>query len=402
MRSAPLVRFDSGARGERLSPNPYERAWPLLGLLYAAPGDVAAASRFVEALCKTLSDGACAIGIGRAREEPRGTLLAFRYRDRRLGDVPLLLPIDGRAGALDALEAGSVFDVAGGSREFAASPLYERLLRPLGALPGPGLGMVLERHEARATLLLLVLPERKGWRPTADDRALLELLSPHIRASLRLHQRVTSVRADARALVAAFDHLALGVVLMDSAGRVSFANRSADEILGVTKATRGAERLAAERTRALAQLLVDRRSVRGSLVLRHPVDGRPLQVFVTPFDWPASYGEAGTRYATAVFMGDARRLSGDPLDVLRELYLLTPSEARLAFLLTTGRSVEESARELGIALSTARSVLKAVFAKTDTRRQSDLVRLLLTGPGELRPLDPAAQPGRAAKKRHKR
>jgi DNA-binding CsgD family transcriptional regulator len=384
-------------------PDLYERAWPLLGLLYAAPGDPRAASRFVEALCKAVSEGACALGVGRARENSPGPLVAFRYRERRVADVPLALPIAGKRTELDALEAGAVFDLASDDPAFAVSPLFQKLLQPLGAQPGPGLGMVLERAAARVTLLLLLLPERKGWKPTARDRTLLERLAPHIRESLRLHERVTSVRADARALVTAFDHLALGVVLMDASGRVSFANRSADEILGVAARTGAPERRAAERTRALAQLLVDRKRVRrGSLVMHHPADGRPLQVFVTPFHWPASYGEAGARYATAVFIGDAKRLSGDPFDVLRELYLLTPGEARLALLLSTGRSVEESAHELGIALSTARGVLKGVFAKTDTRRQSDLVRLLLTGPGELRPREPAVKPARAGNKRRKR
>jgi DNA-binding CsgD family transcriptional regulator len=206
-----------------------------------------------------------------------------------------------------------------------------------------------------------------------------------------------------QALMTAFDLLALGVLLMDTARRVSFANRSADEILGV--APRSADsansaRLSEARTRALARLLVDQQRVhRGSLVLRHPDDGRALQIFVTPLAWPVGAGEAGRRFSTALFIGDPRRLSGDPVDVLNELYALTPAESRLALLLTTGRSVEESARELGIALSTARGVLKAVFAKTDTRRQSDLVRLLLTGPGELRPQEPRPRPRRARRKR---
>ena len=376
----------------------YERAWPLLGLLYAAPGDAAAAARFIEALCKTVSDGACAVGIGRPREG-RSPLLAFRYRDRRLADVPLVLPIGGKQ-KLETLGAGAVFDLSGDDPAFPASPLFQRLLRPLGAEPGPGLGMVLERVGTRATLLLLLLPAHGGWRPTSEDRALLESLAPHIRESLRLHERLTSASANARALVTAFDHLALGVVLLDESRRVSFANRSADEILGVPADPRGVARRVEQRTQALARVLVDQRSVRrGSLVLRHPDDGRPLQIFVTPFDWPASYGEAGRRYSTALFIGDPRRLSGDPIDVLNELYSLTPAESRLALLLTTGRSVEESATQLGIALSTARGVLKAVFAKTGTRRQSDLVRLLLTGPGELRRDAPRPRRRRPAKGR---
>jgi DNA-binding CsgD family transcriptional regulator len=214
---------------------------------------------------------------------------------------------------------------------------------------------------------------------------------------------MTGFSANAQALVTAFDHVALGVVLMDTVRRVSFANRSADEILGVASGTSPPARLMEARTHALGQLLVDQRGVRrGSLVLRHPEDGRPLQIFVTPFDWPASYGEAGRRYSTAIFIGDPKRLSGNPYDVLHELYALTPAEARLALLLTTGRSVEESAHELGIALSTARGVLKAVFAKTDTKRQSDLVRVLLTGPGELRPQQARSRPKRPAGKREPR
>jgi DNA-binding CsgD family transcriptional regulator len=379
-------------------PDLFERAWPLLGLLYAAPGDVAAASRFVEALCKTVSDGACAVGLGRAREEGLGPLVAFRYRDRRTAEVPLALPIAGNR-ALDALGVGTVFELRD-DPAFAASPLFGQLLAPLGVETGPGLGMVLDGVPGRADLWLLLLPARRGWMPAPADRELLDCLAPHIRESLRLHARVTDASTNVQALVAAFDHLALGVILMDAKRRVSFANRSADEILGIPPGGAGPAQRVEQRTEALARLLIDQRSVRrGSLMLRHPEDGRPLQLFFTPFDWPASSAEAGRRYSAALFIGDPKRLTGDPVDVLIELYSLTPSEARLALLLTTGRSVEESASELGIALSTARSVLKAIFAKTGTRRQADLVRMLLIGPGALRPEPPEPRRRRPAKGR---
>jgi DNA-binding CsgD family transcriptional regulator/plasmid stabilization system protein ParE len=380
----------------------YARAWPLLGLLYAAPGDPKAAARFIEELAKTVSDGACALGIGRSRDEEGGPLLAFNPRDQRLANVPLALPIPGKRG-LDQLPVGAVFELAG-DPSFAESPLYERLLRPLGAGPGSGLGMVLERAGERVTLLFLLLPAYEGWRPTPQDRALLEALAPHIEQSLRLHERVTAMSASAQALETAFDRLALGVILLDpSARRVSFANRSADEILGISPERRSPERLAAERTAAWARLFVDQQPLRrGSLMLRHPEDGRLLQVFVTRFEWPSSYGAAGARVSTAVFIGDPKRLSGDPVDVMKELYGLTPSEARLALLLTSGCSVRVAARRLGTKLSTTRSVLKNVFSKTGTNRQSDLVRLLLTGPGELRVPEPAAGPARPRPRRRRK
>jgi DNA-binding CsgD family transcriptional regulator len=55
---------------------------------------------------------------------------------------------------------------------------------------------------------------------------------------------------------------------------------------------------------------------------------------------------------------------------------LTPAEARLASIIAEGRDPEHAARELQIATSTARNHLKAIFAKTATRRQSELVALL--------------------------
>jgi DNA-binding CsgD family transcriptional regulator len=56
---------------------------------------------------------------------------------------------------------------------------------------------------------------------------------------------------------------------------------------------------------------------------------------------------------------------------------LTPSEAKLASVIGRGAPPYVAARELKISRETARNQLKAVFAKTDTHRQSELVVLLM-------------------------
>ena len=61
---------------------------------------------------------------------------------------------------------------------------------------------------------------------------------------------------------------------------------------------------------------------------------------------------------------------------LRSLFDLSPAEARLAQRLACGDSVEEVAKVLHIKISTARTQLAAIFAKTDTRRQAKLVAIL--------------------------
>jgi len=171
--------------------------------------------------------------------------------------------------------------------------------------------------------------------------------------------------------------------------RVSYANQSAAELLGVKAGFTPPESLTNaaqdERSRALERLL---RSERGDLRARvhtHPEDGRPLQVLVTPFRWPVSDGNEQPRFARALFIGDPKQQTGDPIGVLHARYGLTRGETRLALLLLAGCSVEEAAQLLRITVGTARGVLKQVFEKTGTNRQPALVRLLLTGVGQIRP-----------------
>lgn len=71
-----------------------------------------------------------------------------------------------------------------------------------------------------------------------------------------------------------------------------------------------------------------------------------------------------------------------PLDaqMLRAWYDLTPAEARMAVLLAGGLSLNEIVDRVGIGANTARTHLKSIFGKTGTRRQGDLIRLLLSNP----------------------
>ena len=65
----------------------------------------------------------------------------------------------------------------------------------------------------------------------------------------------------------------------------------------------------------------------------------------------------------------------DP-SLLVSLFGLTAAEARLASLVAGGAALDEVAVRLGVARETARNQLKAVFAKTETHRQGELVALL--------------------------
>jgi len=65
------------------------------------------------------------------------------------------------------------------------------------------------------------------------------------------------------------------------------------------------------------------------------------------------------------------------IERLTRAFNLTRAEARLALWLAEGGSIAEYAQSAGISLGTARTHLKAVFAKTGAHRQSALASLVL-------------------------
>ena len=361
-----------------------EQAFGLLPHLLAAPGDDHAWRGFLAALCGELSGEVCGF-LGRPARDRPGTIIAHGVELGRSGILELSVPERPLRLGIDSLEAGSVFSIPAEAEGIAGHTIFRDFLAPQGVRPGPGLGVVLERNAEHPTCAILLLPGKGGWRPSPDDRALLECIAPHLVQARRLHADLAQRSDNAEALLAVFDRLVLGVILLDKAGRVSYANRSAAELLGqqpgLADASSAPAKAGDPRTDALRRFMgTERPTNRGALVFPHPEDDRPLQTFMTPLSWPESAREARERFVRALFIGDPSRTSGQPADILRELYGLTQSEARLAIQLATDHSLAQAAEHLGIAISTARSVLKTLFAKTGTNRQASLVRLLVTGP----------------------
>ena len=64
---------------------------------------------------------------------------------------------------------------------------------------------------------------------------------------------------------------------------------------------------------------------------------------------------------------------------LRRQYGLTPAETTLALAVAGGAALRDYAEERGVTVGTVRFQMKQVLAKTDCRRQTDLVRLIGNG-----------------------
>jgi len=111
---------------------------------------------------------------------------------------------------------------------------------------------------------------------------------------------------------------------------------------------------------------------------------RPLHVVVTPLRTSTIHIGKDVP-VVAIFISDPDRKPILESQVFAQLFGLTPAEARLAQILASGDSLREASEQLGVAESTVRSQLKTIFTKTNTTRQSQLVRLMLLTPPQMGP-----------------
>jgi DNA-binding CsgD family transcriptional regulator len=77
-----------------------------------------------------------------------------------------------------------------------------------------------------------------------------------------------------------------------------------------------------------------------------------------------------------VFVRRAAMESPSPPDIIAETYRLTPTELRVLTALVDVGGVPDVAAALGIAETTVKTHLGRLFAKTGTRRQAELVKLV--------------------------
>jgi DNA-binding CsgD family transcriptional regulator len=177
----------------------------------------------------------------------------------------------------------------------------------------------------------------------------------------------------------------VGVVLTGPTAEVMHMNRAARTIVSASdglvlnRNRMGASRASEGRTlvelvrRASSEDLGHDAGTRVVQITRS--NGRPLMCLVAGLRQPqAEEGRAAPD--VAVFVTDPDAFHSPAYEVLRELYDLTPAEARLARLLARGRSLREAARLHTVALSTVRTQVKGVLQKTGTRRQAELVALM--------------------------
>jgi DNA-binding CsgD family transcriptional regulator len=256
--------------------------------------------------------------------------------------------------------------------ELERDEIYNRFLHPHGLQWTAGTLILSPSGD------LLVVDVARALGEAPFDRASLEALDqyrPHIaRASLmasRLGLRAASDMTDAMQL------LGLPAIALSGGGKVVAMNALAEALDGRV-ITRGFDRIALEHLSAdalLSEALADAGAGTVRSIPLPAAEGHPaLIVHLLPIT-----GAAHDIFAAAkslMLVTDVTAPEAPTQELLAGLFDLTPAEARVARALASGLPLDRVAAEFGLSVQTIRNQLAAVFHKTGTSRQVELLRLI--------------------------
>lgn len=221
-------------------------------------------------------------------------------------------------------------------------------------------------------------------------------------AAVERYLKVTSGEVDPeqvgqrmKALAKLVDRMPMGIVLVDARRFVLLSNHMARSILeehdGLLIGEGRLLEARLEQDTATLQQLVNAAlpeamsggyPTGGATTISRGDDRPPLCLMVGPLE-AALDSVAMDDPVVAVIITDAEQELEPREKILCRLYGLSPMQARIAVKLMQGRRVDEAAGELNVSIHTARSHLKAIYAKTGTSRQGELVSYLLSGPATI-------------------
>jgi PAS domain S-box-containing protein len=221
---------------------------------------------------------------------------------------------------------------------------------------------------------------------TKREKKLLDVFIPHITRALDLQNRLHVTNTRASLLQNSFDTLQSAIVLLKQDGKVIFLNRAAEDLIGqCAELYLRRDRLCAmsHADHSKLEQLIKKVAIgnggqrlgEGMTIRRETGDRLQIIAAPVPIDRQATL-MAGLGPVAMLVIHDPGQHTQMPHEAIAAMFGLTPSEARLLLALSEGQTLSQYADASHVTQNTARTHLKSVFAKTNTSRQSDLVRLM--------------------------
>jgi len=247
------------------------------------------------------------------------------------------------------------------------------------------LGAVSGLPDGASSWLTLLSSEAEGHASEAAIAA-YRRLAPHIAQALSLGQVVQQRTATQDALLDALAHKADGVVLIGYTGAPTFVNDAARTILsasdglcfanGAFATRRGPETRKLQRQIGDAIALVPPSEARSGneMLITRPSGKRPyvLRVMRAP---RSERFLTGASIACVIHLHDLAATRLPSRSLLAAAFGLSERETDLVIELVRCASLQDAAKNAGMALNTARNHLQSIFRKSNTASQAEAVQL---------------------------
>ena len=295
--------------------------------------------------------------------------------------------IDPRRQLLDSQPTGSVLACHRhfSSDDVSRSEFFQDFLIPAGLRYVAGTRIWTDGNED----FVLGLMRGVGNKPFgAEDLAETERLAAHFGRASQLWADTRALRVAAAAGERMAQSQGVAHFRLNTLGQLVYANEIAQRLLREATVFRlNHSKLIAEDPRddeALSSGVrhaLDRRAG-CNRVIGNQAPGGSLMLSIAPLDFDGGVGALDLDQASVLVTARRRSLGAAPSpSALHQMYSLSRAEGALAVALCRGDTLQEYAQTAGLSVATVRTQLKAVFQKTATSRQAELVSLLLQVPG---------------------
>lgn len=229
--------------------------------------------------------------------------------------------------------------------------------------------------------------QQGDYHPSHIER--FGFLLPHLERAVSIGFRLGTFGATQQMSFQMLDANPFAIVVLDETAHVIFVNRAARALISGQDGLVLSSNILSSRHlgdnarlqdligRALRLANGEAAEPAGAMHALRPSGKRPYTILVSPL-CRTHFMLSRMRPAVCIAITDPEREAELPEKILRTLYGLAPAEVRLAGHIAGGKSVQDAADALGISYTTARTQLAAIFRKTATSRQGELVRLLLS------------------------
>jgi DNA-binding CsgD family transcriptional regulator/PAS domain-containing protein len=277
----------------------------------------------------------------------------------------------------------SVADIVPHS-EFRKSRFYQEWVQPQRWIDA--IAATLEKSATTYAAFSVIRHESQG---VIDDEARrrMRLIVPHVRRAVTIGKIIDLNKVAAAALADTLDGLAAAMFLVDATGRIVHANAAGHVMLGEGSVMHSlAGRLST--IDAVAKHSLDKMFANcGNSDV--PLSGKSIVVSISSREseryvahlLPLTSGErrkAAIAYSAvaAIFVRRAALDLPHPLETIAKAFKLTAAEMRVLMMIIEFGGVPKVAAVLGVSEATVKTHLQRIFAKTNTSRQADLVKLV--------------------------